>query len=193
MPTTTAPTRKLRISKVQKVTTAAEMTRQGRRYSYRGYYHITRLWVYGREHTGKTTCTDIYPLIRRFWGLLSTKRLEALHRTAPDTLTLSQHELELEVAEWIETAMRWHRQAGSGWEATADNRWETNDFSNRRHNVWPEATPTTLPQPKPKQQSCHTRKGHCQICGELKPKAGMKGYGRDFKRICKDCRRILDL
>lgn len=191
MPTTT--TRKLRISSIQQVTTAAEMTRKGKRYSHQGYYHFTHLWVSGQEHTGKATCTDIYPFIRRFWGLLSAKRLEALHRTAPDLLTLNKRELEDEVAEWIEAAKRWHAQAGSGWEATADRRYESSDFSNRRLNVWPEPAFTAPPQAKLKQQNCHTRKGRCQICDELKPRAGMKGYRREFKRICRDCRRTLGL
>lgn len=195
MPVTATPKgRQLQIHHIAKITTLAEMTQQRRRYSNSTHYHITRLWVYGKEEGAtKATCTDIYPHVRRLWGLLSAKRLEALKQTAPSTLTLEQRALEHEVAAWVGEAARWHKQAGTTWATTAEKRWETGDFSNRRYNVWPEPTLPTLSRPKPKQQSCHTRKGHCQICGELKPKAGMKGDGRDFKRICKDCRRILEL
>lgn len=125
--------------------------------------------------------TNLYPLIRLFWGKLSAKRMTAIKLTAPESLTLRKGKPDSdEMWEWVERAKLEHKRMGTDWKPQAPA---------------PATEPTPLaPQPaqklklQPRKDKC--RQGTCQLCDKLKPKRDLKGLD-GLKRVCRSCRKAL--
>lgn len=144
---------------------------------------------------GQPAALDLLAYIHQFWGNLTEKRFQALDDTKPESLTLGPHVLRREMEAWIGAAKQHHSKMPRNWQRTVETRevWGQLPEAEGQMRIelrlhHPETRKVSLAPPQP----CG-RKATCQLCGELKPRAGMKGYGRDFKRICRSCRKILDL
>lgn len=159
-----------------------------------GTYHYTELWALGTDSHGDSRRTNLYPHLRQLWGTLSAKRLTALTQTQPETLTLETYQLQSELEAWVDRAKAWHKAAGTSWKRP-EPQLNAEQLLLRLGAIWPGPSKTEpsssqrLPQQPAKRQRC----AHCQLCGEKRPRAGMRGYGQDFKRICKRCWKTLEL
>ncbi|MCC7543575.1 hypothetical protein IT415_02605 [bacterium] len=172
---------------------------KGRDYkSDRAYGAYTYGYSLLRAHgtrDGQPAALDLLTYIHHFWGNLTEKRYQALEDTKPESLTLDPATLRREMADWVRAAKQHHSEMPRNWLRTAETKevWGQQEEAEGQVRIAPQLNRQASPKVSLTPQKPCGRKATCQLCGELKPKAGMKGYGRDFKRICKDCRKILDL
>ncbi len=159
-----------------------------------GTYHYTELWALGTDSHGDNRRTNLYPHLRLLWGTLSAKRLTALTQTQPEALTLETSQLLSELEAWVDRAKAWHKAAGTNWKQPA-KQLDAEQLLLRLGTIWPgpSATEPASAHKAPQPPAKHKRCAHCQLCGEQRPRAGMRGYGQDFKRICKRCWKTLEL
>ncbi len=176
-------------------------------------YRRSELHLVG-EVAGYQVVFDIYEQVRRTWGALTLKRLEALERTRPTQLTLHGTELDPdELGVWILDAAQYHRKMKSDWVQTAKERWISGYHNLEYSRVYKskvkldftvdrpqrKKTKKSLLVPEPplryKGQSTNNpsrRMGTCQICDKLKLKRELKGVA-NLKRVCRSCRKTLYL
>jgi|GEM_PF-4699675 len=186
--TLTHPT--LTIDRIERIMVREE--KSGRRYGAETFGY-TLLWAHGYLDDQPTTI-ELLTSIHRYWGLLTTRRLQALHETRPSSLCLIPNTLHSELNAWVGRAKEHHTGMKRTWEATAQTReaWGKPQAWGVERRINP-APYQQMKVPGTTRTKLQARVAHCQLCGEVKPQQGMKGLNRDFKRICKDCRKVLDL